>query len=40
MLTRIKTILTRSPASLVMDATGALAIVMIFATVLHVPVTF
>ncbi|MDJ0860124.1 MAG: hypothetical protein QNI90_10500 [Dinoroseobacter sp.] len=37
MLTRIKTIVTRSPNTLAQDATGALAIVLIFAGMLQLP---
>ncbi|WP_425090340.1 hypothetical protein [Tropicimonas sp. S265A] len=37
MLVRIKTIVTRSPGTLALDATGALAIVLAFAVVLQLP---
>ncbi|MEM1079483.1 MULTISPECIES: hypothetical protein [unclassified Dinoroseobacter] len=40
MLAEIKTIITRAPVSLAQDATGALAITVVFATLLHVPVLF
>ena len=38
MLTEIKSILTRAPASLAQDATGALAITVLLAAMLHLPV--
>lgn len=38
MLAEIKTIVTRAPASLAQDATGALAITVIFTALLHLPV--
>lgn len=37
MLTRIKTIVSRSPGTLVLDATGALTIVLVFAGMLQIP---
>jgi hypothetical protein len=38
MLAQIKEIVTRAPASLALDATGALALTVLFAAMLHLPV--
>jgi hypothetical protein len=38
MFAEIKSIVTRAPASLAQDATGALAILLVFAAMLHLPV--
>jgi len=40
MLTRIKTIVTRSPGSLAGDTAGALAIVFVFSSMLQLPGLF
>jgi hypothetical protein len=40
MLTRIKTIVTRSPGTFAQDATGALVIVTVFAGMLQFPGVF
>ncbi len=37
MLNRIKIIVSRSPATLIEDASGALAITALFAVMLHLP---
>lgn len=38
MFAQIKQIVTRAPASLAQDATGAVAITVLFAAMLHLPV--